>query len=144
MALVGRRGRLSPWFVVFVGHLSDLKQTWDSFLWLTIVGSIEHSVKCLFFEIDYFCVDDNNNNNDDNRTDCFTPITCVQDNEDASLIRTAGLSSSGVQVRDCHIFAVFDIVTAMRHLALSPGPLRGGERAWYTLYVHEQRLRKFF
>ena len=29
-------------------------------------------------------------------------------------------------------------------LTLSPGPLRGGERAWYTLYVHAQSLRKFF
>ena len=29
-------------------------------------------------------------------------------------------------------------------LALSPGPLRGGERDWYTLYAHVQSLRKFF
>ena len=30
------------------------------------------------------------------------------------------------------------------HLALYPGPLRGGERAWYTLYAHVQSLRRIF
>ena len=27
-------------------------------------------------------------------------------------------------------------------IALSPGPLGGGERAWYTLHAHTQNLRK--
>ena len=29
-------------------------------------------------------------------------------------------------------------------LASYPGPLRGGERAWYTLYAHARSLRRFF
>ena len=33
---------------------------------------------------------------------------------------------------------------AKARLASSPGPLRGGERAWYTLYAHAQSLRKIF